>query len=60
MSAAVVRLTAWQLVRMNRNASCCDCGSEPGEISEEELWIIWQGRFIYCRRCAAGEGVIDG
>lgn len=55
-------VTAWNLFKSQANTSCCDCSKEVASVVDrdpEQTWVIWNGRFVYCPKCAKREGILD-
>jgi len=50
-------IEAWKLLKLKPSAECCDCGKEVDSAPENQLWTIWNGKLIYCPKCASYEGI---
>lgn len=53
---ATQHVTAADLVRRDRTASCCDCPKEADAAPGNQVWTIFNGRY-YCPSCARREGI---
>lgn len=54
---AAETITAREAWRDNPGAMCCNCGDGAKDAPDEEIWVIWNGRKLYCPDCARQHGI---
>ncbi|MEW8119789.1 MAG: hypothetical protein AB2792_21720 [Candidatus Thiodiazotropha sp.] len=43
---AARHIGVWKLLKSKPAAECCECGKVLEDALEEEVWTIWNGKYI--------------
>ena len=47
-----MQISASNLVKVDQEAHCWNCGIEAKEAPDQQAWSIWNDDVIYCPACA--------
>ena len=46
-------IPASTLASVEPDSRCCECGADPIDSKNDDLWTNWEDDIIYCPVCAA-------